>query len=731
MHIVETMGKSIIKPLFFLLASISYLHAAGESIIADTQVSENTPIHSLNNSREVLIEELIVRGSYLTNNRLNTATGLGLTPLETPQSVNIMTFQRIEDQGLRSLAHVVNQAPGLASKAYDSSRNAFSARGFDVDSYQIDGIPVQWESGASAGETQSDMTLYERVEIVRGATGLLTGVGQPSASINLVRKHATSKVFSGYLATGIGRWNKRNIHLDLGAPLNDSASLRGRTVMVYEQGDSFVDFAANKKQVAYGVLDMDLADATVLSVGLSYQDNQPLASQWGGLPIFFSDGSRTDWPRSKTVGAEWTHWASTHKTQFATVSHDLSDDWTLQINANRTQSLSDMRLLFLFGSPDPLTGLGMGASPRRYDNERTQDDVGLRLNGAYNLFGRQHDLVLGASFSEQDFIYQGFERGSFPAVPNFLLWDGTYPQPEWGASFTFDVEVTRQTGYFAATRLFVNEAFTLILGGRVVDWSRQGEHYDEDIDYGETGVVVPYAGLLYAINERHNFYASYTEIFQPQNFRDARGVYLDALLGKNYEIGLKSTFFNDALHATATLFHIDQEGLAVEDETFTPNLEQLTAYRSAKGINSEGLELEVVGELRPGWLLSASYTEFKATEMTADGVESAINTRFPRRLMRLFTRYSQGKFDLGGGFSWEGENYTKLSNPATGDETRVTQGAFALVSLMVRYQASEALSIQLNVDNLLDKTYYSQIGFFDQLAYGEPRNLNLNLKYQF
>ena len=679
------------------------------------------------NGREDL-GSMQVKGAYVVNDRLDTATGLGLTLQETPQSVSIMTAQRIEDQGLRSLRDVVNNAAGISSKALDSSRDGFSGRGYDVTNYQIDGIPVHWEGGSSAGETQLDMALYERVEIVRGATGLLTGAGNPSASINLVRKHADSKEFAGYVSVGASRWDTYTTTADVSAPINSSGSVRARTVLVYEDGDSYVDYAGNEKTVVYGVIDADLTDNTLLSFGISYQDNEPEASQWGGLPIFFSDGTRTDWSRSKTTAADWTYWATEHETYFVNLAHNFYNGWKIELNANRMVSSSEMKLLYLSGSPDPQTGLGMNASPARFDNERTQGDYGVRISGFYDLLNREHEIVFGASHSEQDFIYNRYGRTDPPAVGNFFEWDGSFPEPEWLEKSRFTDTTTEQIGYYLATRLSITDRFKTVLGTRVADWEKT-DHLN-DAEFGDTGVMVPYAGVLYDLTDNHTLYASYTEIFQPQDKQDENDVFLDPLTGINKEVGIKSSFFQDKLHTTVTYFQVEQEnfGLLVEDELNPQN----NYYIPIDGIESDGFELEVTGELAPGWKVSGNYTHFDPTaDLKDSGDAKTVNTRFPRKLLRLFTTYQWTDLTLGGGVNWEGENYTEVTNPGTGETERAEQKAYTLVNLMARYQIDKNLSAQVNIDNLFDKTYYSQIGFYTQLAYGEPRNISVNLKYEF
>ena len=714
-----------LKPVTASVSLSSALLLTPVSLTAQAEEAAGTEV--------VELETFSVQAEYVVNERLDTATGLGLTLMETPQSVSILTAGQIQDQNLRSLTDVVNNAAGISSKAFDSSRNAFSARGFHVTNYQIDGIPVTWDGGSSAGETQTDTALYERIEIVRGATGLLTGAGHPSASINLVRKHADSKELSGYVSASSGRWDTRSITADVGSGLNSDGSIRGRFVTSYEDGESYVDYAANEKSVFYGVVDADLGDNTTISLGASYQDNKPTASQWGGLPIFFSDGSLTDWDRSQTVGADWTYWATDHTTLFANLEHYFAEGWQLKLNANKTESTSDMRLLYLYGAPDPVTGEGMGASPARFDNRRTQYDVGARLSGWFGLFGRQHEVVLGATRSIQDFDYYNWTADSTAPVGNFFDWDGSHPQPQWSNHYRFSDQITIQTGYFAATRLSVSDELKVVLGSRVSDWERTGQNYGTEMDYSESGVVTPYAGVLYDLTSQHTLYASYTEIFQPQNYQDRNGEYLDPVTGKNYELGLKSRFFDDNLHATATLFRTQEDDVAIDDPDFVPDPEsnQLAAYIAADGVVTEGYELELVGDLSEQWQISASYTRFEATQDDTDGSLNTVNTRFPGELLRLFTTYRWDRLTLGGGVNWEGRSYTEVTNTGTGEPATVEQEAYALVNVMARYRFDERLSAQLNVDNLFDETYYSQIGFYTQLAYGEPRNVTATLKYQF
>lgn len=677
--------------------------------------------------------DIIVTGSYTTDDKLASATGLPLSLQETPQSVTVMTAQRMEDQGIRTLSDVINNAAGVSSRALDNARNGFSARGFDIDNYQVDGIPVQYDTAYSAGETLLDVALYDRVEIVRGATGLMTGAGNPSASINFIRKHADAEMLTGSITATASRWDSYSVMADIGAPVTSDGAVRVRGVAKYEEGDSFTDLLHNKKLVLYGVIDADLTPDTHVSAGISYQDNDPRGTQWGGLPVWFSDGTRTDWARSKTIGADWTTWQSTNQTMFARLEQKLGADWQVTVYGNRTLNKSDMRLLYLSGTVDRDTGEGLGAFAANYQGRAAQNDIGVRATGTYRLFGREHDLIAGASYASQDFAFYSSSALDTATPGNFFDWDGTFPEPAWGPRSQVVDTRTKQWGYYTATRLSLADPLRLIVGGRLASWERSGTSYGASADYGDRNRFLPYAGLLFDLTPHHTLYASYTKIYQPQNYQDQNANFLPPVTGANYEAGLKSTFFDGRLNTAISVFRIEQDNLAqqIPNEYVNGDPTLGLAYRAAKGARSTGFEIEANGEILRGWQVAANYTQFKAK----DASDVRINSLYPQKLLRLFTTYAfDGGLDgltLGGGVNWEGLSYTDTTNAVTGAAERLEVRPYALVNLMARYQLRNGLSAQINVENLFDKTYYSQIGFYNQLAYGEPRNVTLTLRYQF
>ncbi len=664
--------------------------------------------------------------SYTTDS-MNTATRLSLPIRQTPQSVSVVTRQMIDDMALESITDVVGVTTGVTSKALDSSRSGFAARGFDITNLQIDGVPTTWSSGWAAGETEMDTVLYDRVEIVRGATGLVTGAGNPSAAINLVRKRADSEQFRGFVSGQVGSRDRYQGTLDVSGALNESGRVRGRVVGSYLESDSFVDLAKNERSVLFGTLGIDLTDNTLLNIGASYQDNSPTASMWGGLPTWFSDGTRTDWDRSKTTATDWSEWASKHTTYYANVEHVFDSGTKLYAAYSRSINEGDLRLLYVSGAPDRVTGLGLSASPSWYDVTREQDNLDLYVSTPFSFAGQDHEFVLGLMHSKQELVTDNRPRLNTPVAGNYYDWDGSYPEPAWGPSSTYTTQDTEQLGAYAVARLRLAEPLQLIIGSRISNWDTSGTKWNGDpYEFEHDKELTPYAGLVYDINDQHSAYVSYSEIFNPQDYQDRNGDYLDPLEGQNYEAGVKGEYFAGRLNAALAVFRIEQDNLAQPDVGAVVPGGIAQAYYPAQGTTSDGYEIELSGALTDNWNLMVGWAQFSAKD--ADG--ERVNTRFPRRTANIFSTYRIDRLTLGGGVNWEDGNYTVANNPL-GQAEKLEQPSYALVNLMARYQLSDALSAQLNIDNLLDKKYYSQIGFYSQHAFGEPRNGKLTLKYSF
>lgn len=729
-------GRLALKRLAVLVAMALPLLARAE---VDEQSAAVMP--QIQVSAQKMSDTTEGTGSYTTG-RTRTALPLSMSLRDTPQSVTVVTQQRIEDQGLTTVTDVVNNVTGVSVNQYETNRAGFTARGFDIDNLQIDGIPTTWDQAWSSGEVAGSLAIYDRVEVVRGATGLMTGAGNPSAAINLVRKHATSKELSGSAEVGIGSWQERRAMGDVSTPLNQEGTVRARVVGEYSKRNSWIDLVKNESKTIYATVDADLTPKTLLSVGYSRQETDPKGPMWGGLPYWYTDGSLTNWDVSKTSSAGWTSWKTEYDNYFTTLEHEFDGGWKLRASATRSDRKADSYLLYVSGVPDRATGLGMFPFAGSYLTHTTQNDFGLHASGPFQLFGRKHEAAFGYQYSEQKFASDSraadFGTQS-PDIGNFNNWNGAaYPNPSWGAPTFYENSVTKQQALYGVARFSLADPLKLIIGVRVSDYKKTGVGlYTPAYELKNDHELTPYAGLVYDINDTYSAYASYTEIFQPQNYKDFGGATLDPITGKNIETGIKGEFFDGRLNVSAAIFKIKQDNLAqaagLVDRDGTGPLAPEAFYVGSKGATSKGFEFELSGELAKGWNATAGYTNFKAEDATGQD----FNSIYPRKLFRVYTSYrlpgELSKLTVGGGVNWEGRTYTLDPNapPTNTSHGLIEQGGFSLVNLMARYDISKQLSAQVNVNNAFDKKHFGMFAAYGAITYAAPRQATLTLKYRF
>ncbi len=670
-------------------------------------------------------------GSY-TSKLTSSATGLNLSLRDTPQSVSIITRQKMDDQASNSLAEVLRATTGVAESAYDTERSSFSYRGFSVDNYQYDGVPTGFESPYSAGESDIDSAIYDRVEIVRGATGLMTGAGNPSAAINLVRKRASSKTLTGQLTASVGSWDNYRATADISTPLNQDGSVRARFVGAGQTSHSFIERNKKKKGIAYGTIEADLTTKTTLRIGADYQVNRPTASTWGGaLPTgWFKNGEEIDWPTSYSGAPNWSSWASTQQSQFAILEHTLQNGWTSQIGYTHSKQAYDAKLgMSIGGQIDPQTWTTSSSTvyANWYEGYREQHAINAKLDGQFDLFGREHSFVAGASTSlQRSYGTVRFVDSSASYTGSLLDWDGSYPEPVWTAQEPELDSNTRQSAAYGALRLSIADPLKLIIGARYSVWDRS--------DYNTFRVVTPYAGIIYDLNKYFSVYTSYTDIFQPQNVQDINGNYLDPVEGRNYEAGIKGTFFDNRVNASLSVFKIIQNNVAEEDNSAPVPGTMTQAYYGAEGATSKGYEFEINGAITPNWNASFGYSHFNMK----DRFDAELSTTTPRSTMNLFTTYKFSgaleKLTLGGGARWQSEVKTTVwGQDGSGSSVQrpLRQGGYSVIDLMARYSFTPETTLQLNIANAINRKYYSQINFYNTRAYGAPRNFTVTLRQTF
>ncbi len=661
------------------------------------------------------------------------ATGLALSARETPQAVSVVTHQQIKDQNSNNLTEVLKRAPAIQVGSIDGARSGFSARGFGINGFQIDGLDTDFVQQAAMGEYGINTAMFDHVEIVRGATGLMSGTGDPSANVNLIRKRADSSVPATELSADVDRYGHYGLSVDHSQPLSESGAVRGRVVANYQDGDTFIDRQELGQNLLYATVDADVSDNTTVSIGASRQHNKSKSTMWGGLPSYLSDGSKAEWDTSKNGSANWTNWDSDNVYYFADIDHDFNEDWNLTTNASYNESDSSPKLLYMYASSvDPDAGLIYNLNPFHADTERKQVNVKTELTGSFDALGRTHQVIVGGSYKKSDldtFTYTAPPDGLLP-VSEFSDWDGSYPEPVWGDKTQSSDVTTKEKAIFAATQLQLTDPLSLILGSRVSDYERSGFQYGTKVNTESERIWAPYAGITYDINDNHSLYSNYSTIFQPQSERDINGLYLDPIEGKNYEIGLKSESDNGALQSQVSIFRIEQNDLAQPDGGQTiPGAGLEKAYVGADA-TSQGVEVEVTGQLSDKLQATIGYTHFNAKGKNG----KAINTGYADTTLNLFATYDMDdiipNLTVGGGIDWSNGYYGIVTNPVTGQSEKYGQDDVTLASIMARYTVNENLEAQLNVNNLFNQKYLAGENFFG-LTYGEPINVVGRLTYRF
>ncbi|QHF29357.1 TonB-dependent siderophore receptor [Pseudomonas sp. R32] len=689
-------------------------------------------------------------GSYTTGST-NTATKLNLSLRETPQSVSVMTRQRIDDQNLRSIGQVLEQTAGINVQSPGSDRLYVYSRGLAIDNYQYDGLPTtSFAFSQALPQALSDMAIYDRIEVVRGATGLMSGAGDPSGTINLVRKRPTD-TFKGYVSGGLGSWDLYRSEVDVSGPLTENCKLRGRAVAAYQQGNSFTDHLQQEKTILYGIVEADLTDSTLLTVGVDYLNSDPRGFSTTGLPIVDNKGNRVHMQRSANGASRNSTNRQETVNAFASIEQKLAHDWTLKVAANSLYGTRDYNSIIVgtsTGFVNADNGKDLKYTATKGDNTQEQRGLDIMLSGPFELGGRTHELVVGFNYQDYENRRNGFghptaDGGSDNGVSgkpvNIWTWDNYAPNPTYTMNREDDNLKQRQNGAYLATRLKPTDDLSVILGARVSNYKYDAMlHYNvpkmvrnnTDDSVKVSGEVTPYAGVVYDLNDIHSVYASYTSIFKPQPYRSRDGKLLDPREGDNYEIGLKSEYFGGRLNTALALFEVKLDNDAIPDGTL-PSNDLITAYKAEK-TKTKGIDLEVNGEIMPDWNIAASYTHAVVKDHDGERVKTIV----PTDLFKLWTTYRlPGELDrltVGGGMNWQsGIHFTvdswQLSAPA-----KAKQGDYATFNLMARYQLTPKWSTTATVNNLFDKKYISSLDDnFYSGSYGEPRSFLVSTKYEF
>ena len=702
--------KSKIIPLSLCASMIlsSQLLGAEKTLLEEVKVSEDSNYY---------IENGLTEGtnSYTTKS-MSTATKLNLSAKQTPQSVLVFTRQKLDDQNITSYQELLAKTPGVTLNQWDE-RVYPTARGFDLDYYLFDGIPTY---AINDDADDPDLAIYDRVEIVKGANGLTTGAGNPAMGMNFIRKHANSKDLTGTVDLSAGSWNNYSSLVDVQSALNKKGNIRARVVAKHQDKESYMDNYEKSTDVIYGVVDMDLTDTTFASIGASVEDIDRSGIRWGGMPAFYSDGTRATFDNSKTLSDDWTAWNIKTTNYYADLKQYFLNDASINLSLSRKEIDADGNLAYFGGTVDKTTGnpvIGpndFGLYGYGFTNRREENNIDLYTSIPFEVAKLNQELIIGTMYNKSEKVKNNYTSSINWTTFNFNQISIT--EPTYTASYPGGLEETTQKGTYLAGKISLMEDLKLISGLRVSDWEYKNENNTKNREFNNE--LTPYAGLIYDLNKNHSVYTSYTSIFKPQDKKSSSGDYLDPVEGNNYEVGLKSEYFEGDLNTSLTLFRIEQDGVGEDTGNVNGSLESI--YEAKDGVVSKGFEIGTSGKVTDNFSLDFGLANFEAKN--ADG--SKFNTNSSRTTANLFGKYTLNDYRFGGGLNYKSKYYTDTSYG------RITQDAFITTDLMAGYKVNKNLDLQLNVNNIFDKEYYSGIGV-NSMVYGDPRNATLGMKYTF
>ncbi|MCJ2186690.1 TonB-dependent siderophore receptor [Novosphingobium beihaiensis] len=670
-------------------------------------------------------------GSYTASGPSMTATGLSMSLRETPQSVTVVTRQKMDDFGLETLADVLEQAPGVTVTRQGSAID-FGSRGNALN-LRIDGnrhyTSAPWYFLTSSMYSLDDIADIDRIEIVKGSTGLTDGDGYYGGTINLIRKRPTPEFQASLSATG-GSWNSYRADADISGPVNASGTIRARGVAAWRDAGTFRDHESEKNVMLYGTVDIDLTPDTLLNLGVNYKHR--VQRGYGATRPVMAYNGAGDFiglqPRSFNPGAPWAGYKQDALNLFGSLEHQFANGWTARLQFGRERiETPEMRVGVL--------GNDHGNTYRLYfpDVWQRNEFVSAKLRGPFDFLGRTHELVIGAGASSsrtrnRQSIGLHLSGDQFPY--DYAAGGAAIPRPTAdelaGTAFSSDRWFTKRHHVYAAGRFSIADPLHVIAGIRVssFDQRNHSDAYDfYNYSLRERGVVTPYGGITLDVLRNVTLYGSYARIFQAQNALDVNGNTLPPLRGITYETGVKGEFFDKRLNASLSYFWMKADNEAEATGEYVKGTTQ-QAYRPVMGATRRGFEVEISGEILPGWQTQGSFA------LNDSSLNSA--SRNPKHQFKLNSSYSVRNGPLaglsfGGGLRWQ--SAISVANTAV----TLRQDAYWLADMMARYQVNERLTFGINADNLLDKRYFSGVTNFTDLFYtwGEPRNVKASVQYRF
>ncbi|AFZ33001.1 TonB-dependent siderophore receptor [Gloeocapsa sp. PCC 7428] len=652
------------------------------------------------------------------------------TPLrDIPQSIQVVPRQVLADRNVQDLNQAVETVSGVIYGGGQSGAPAGSRiiRGFNQ---AFDGGAANFRNGFR-DSVYTDLTgigTVEQVEVLKGPASVLFGALEPGGIVNTVTKQPLSEPYYK-IAFEAGNYGFLQPSIDFSGPLDTNKNVLYRFIASYQTSDSYQPFVDLNLTTIAPSLTFKLGDRTKLD--LYYEYVHFFANPFIPQSLIFNDGDLVR--RDLYTGyPDLDLFDTTTQRLGYTLNHKFSDNWQLRNNLaaiwtdTREKrafplSLVDDRFLELFG------GDANGNDTENYFGQ-------IDLLGDFDTGTISHQLLVGFDFNYffNPFRYFAYSTGSPPdfAVTNLPRLDLRNPDysispPELVPFISSNRRITSY-GVYLQDQIAFSEDLKLLVGGRY-DWvSNENEQLLNEIDKSvqNDGAFSPRIGLVYQPSDTVSLYASYSRSFSPTVGFSADGEAFEPGRGTQYEVGVRAEFLDSRLSTNLAAYHLTRTNVTTSD----PGIPFASVQTGEQ--RSQGIELDVGGEILPGWNVIASYAYTDAI-VTEDNVIPEGNRlrNVPENQASLWTTYTIQEGTLEGlgfglGLFYIGERQGDLDNSfQLGDYLRTDA---ALFYRRGRFNAA------INIRNLFDIDYVAfPVAGRSNVWRGEPFTITGSIGYEF
>ncbi len=641
---------------------------------------------------------------------------------DTPQSVSVVTQKVIEDIGATRLIEALDLAGGVtrANNFGGQGLTGFNLRGFTSGEFYRNGFPIN-----RGYPNAPDSNTIERVDVLRGPSSSLYGRGDPGGTFNLISKTPKSEQ-----QTTLGaQLNSEGLYrttVDTTGTIPNAENIGYRLNVIAEGGDSYRDHVESKRYGIAPVIQWQASDATKVTFEADILRNQhPLdrgQTRYAGQKSFNSSPETYLWETGKYNNRLYNN---NNMTQLR-VEHDLGNDWKLNAGVQYLNGKLHGYAVEANGIQDDGETLGRNYNYRELKWQDT--DAQINLTGNFQLLGLAHTLVTGLEYENYDYksyiIRSSGDVGSYPInIYNPVLGQ---PLPELNRVTTHDRENLKTTALFVQDQIDLNERLSALLGLRF-------EHYEHDYKnlLPNTAnwnishdVFIPRLGLVFKARDDLSIYSNAAKSFKPNTGASRNGEGFDPEEGMAYELGFKWQALDNMLSVDSAIFYAKKENVLTLDPVDS-------AYKVAAGeVRSQGIELNVAGQITPAWKIIGGYA-YTDAEVSKDNTLKKGTTlaNIPKNSFNLLNIYEfqDGRLQgLGLGIN---QKYIDKRAGQTANSTYTMKG-YAVTDLVSYYQATPKLRINLDLKNLFDKVYDESA--FNLYAYsGESRTVQLGMSYTF